>query len=216
MLRRMRPVLLVGGAVRVAVDAVRYLSVAASGATALSLHEALHRQGLLSDLLLGIDASPAAAAERFVDRAGLESALQRWISVNPAGVVVMSAAVNDYQVAAVELHHDGQVRTLPPAAKLPSRAESVTIRLTPANKVIDRLRGWGLAGPIVGFKYEAADTVLASAAALRQRVGAELVVANSLCGQVQALVDGGGIERCSDRAALIAALVARLGMLVRR
>ncbi len=198
------------------VDAVRFLSVAASGATAIQLKECLHHQGLTADLLLGIDASPSMAAERYVDRDGLETALKRWITVNPTGVVVMSAAVNDYRVAGVVIDEPTGPRALPPGTKLPSRAGAVTIRLEPASKVIDQLRAWGLAGPIIGFKYEAKDSVLASAAALRSRVGAELVVANSLCGQLQALVDGRGHERFPDRAALIEAVGARLGQLARR
>jgi phosphopantothenoylcysteine synthetase/decarboxylase len=211
----MRPILLVGGAPRVTVDAVRFLSVAASGATATQLRESLHHQGLTTDLLLGIDASPAAAAERYADRDGLEAALKRWIAVNPTGVVVMSAAVNDYRVAQVVVEQEDGPRGLAPGAKLPSRAGAVTIRLEPASKVIDQLRGWGLAGPIVGFKYEARETVLASAAALQARVGAALVVANSLCGQLQALVDERGPERFPDRPALVEALGARLGRLAR-
>jgi DNA / pantothenate metabolism flavoprotein len=212
----MRPILLVGGAPRVTVDAVRFLSVAASGTTAIQLKECLQHQNLAADVLLGIDASPATAAERYVDRAGLETALKRWITVNPTGVVVMSAAVNDYHVSQVVIEQDGHPHVLTPGAKLPSRAGAVTIRLEPASKIIDQLRAWGLAGPIVGFKYEAKDTVLVSASSLRTRVGAALVVANSLCGQLQALVDERGHERFPDRPALIEALGARLGQLARR
>lgn len=212
----MRPILLVGGAPRVAVDAVRHLTVAASGATAVQLKECLQHQGLAADLLLAIDASPTVAAERYVDRAGLETALKRWISVNPTGVLVMSAAVNDYEVAQVVVEEAGGPRRLPAGAKLPSRAGAVTIRLEPASKVIDQVRVWGLAGPIIGFKYEAKDSVLTAATALRQRVGAALVVANSLCGQLQAMVDEQGTQRFPDRPALIEAVGARLGQLARR
>ncbi len=213
----MRPILLVGGAPRVTVDAVRFISVAASGATALQVKDCLQHQGLSADLLLGIDASPLAAAQRYVDRQGLESALKHWITVNPTGVVVMSAAVNDYRVAQVVIEHpDGATTVVPVGTKLPSRAGAVTIRLEPASKIIEQLRAWGLSGPIVGFKYEAKDTVLAAAEALRQRVDAALVVANSLCGQLQALVEEGGQQRYPDRPALIAALGARLASLARR
>lgn len=212
----MRPILLVGGAPRVTVDAVRYLTVAASGRTAVQLKEALQHQGLASDLLLGIDASPAVAAERYADRLGLETTMKRWIAANPTGVVVMSAAINDYDVTEVVVEQEGGPVHLPAGAKLPSRAGAVTIRLQPASKVIDQLRGWGLAGPIVGFKFEARETVIAAATAQCTRVGAALVVANSLCGQVQALVDANGHQRFPDRAALIEALAARLGQLARR
>ena len=198
------------------VDAVRFISVAASGATALQVKECLHHQGLSADLLLGIDASPTAPAQRYVDRQGLESALKHWITVNPTGVVVMSAAVNDYHVAQVTIEGAEGRTVVPVGAKLPSRAGAVTIRLEPAGKLIEQLRAWGLSGPIVGFKYEARDTVLASAEALRLRVSAALVVANSLCGHVQALVDERGPQRFTDRAALIEALSARLALFARR
>lgn len=212
----MRPILLVGGSPRVAVDAVRFISVAASGATALQVKDCLQHQGLSADLLLGIDASPNAPAQRYVDRRGLESALRQWITSNPTGVVVMSAAVNDYEVAQVLIEQADGPQVVPVGTKLPSRAGAVTIRLEPASKIIEQLRVWGLAGPIVGFKYEARDSVLASAEALRRRVDAALVVANSLCGQLQALVDERGPHRCVDRAALIEALGARLAALARR
>lgn len=214
----MRPILLVGGAPRVNVDAVRFISVAASGATALQVKECLQHQGLSADLLLGIDASPTAPAQRYVDRQGLDSALKHWITVNPTGVVMMSAAVNDYQVVQVAIEGAGaEGRTVVAVGtKLPSRAGAVTIRLEPASKLIEQLRAWGLSGPIVGFKYEARDTVLASAESLRQRVSAALVVANSICGQVQALVDERGSQRFPDRPALIEALGARLALFARR
>jgi phosphopantothenoylcysteine synthetase/decarboxylase len=198
------------------VDAVRYLSVAASGATAVRLKERLTDQGVVTDLLLGIDASPVTAAERYSDRAALETSLRRWIRANPAGVVVMSAAINDYRVRQVVVtSQEGRPEVIAPDAKLPSRAASVTIHLEPDGKVIDQLAGWGLAGPLVGFKYEDRGTVLASAASLRARVGAALVVANSLCGQLQALVDADGIERFIDRSAMVEALAGRLASLAR-
>lgn len=211
----MRPILLVGGAPRVTVDAVRFLTVAASGATAVQLKETLQQQGLRADLLLGIDASPTVAAERYADRKGLETTLKRWISANPTGVVVMSAAINDYEVAQVVVEQEGGTVVLPAGAKLPSRAGAVSIRLQPASKVIDQLRSWGLGGPIVGFKYEAGESVIASASAQCARVGAAVVVANSLCGEIQALVDAHGHERFPDRPALIGALSARIARLAR-
>jgi phosphopantothenoylcysteine synthetase/decarboxylase len=211
----MRPILLVGGAPRIAVDAVRFISVAASGATAVQLKENLCRQGLVAELLLGIDASPTVAAQRYVDREQLESALKRWIALNPTGVVVMSAAVNDYSVARVVIDPDGTPTPLTLGGKLPSRAGAVTIRLEPATKLIDQLRNWGLTGPIVGFKYEDHATVMAAAESLRQRVGAAVVVANSLCGKLQALIDVNGAQCFAERVALVDHLSVRLGALAR-
>lgn len=210
----MRPILLVGGAPRIPVDAVRHLTMAASGATAVALRARLAAGGAGADLLLSGDAAPGIAdAQRYTDRPGLESALQSWIATHPDGVVVMSAAVNDYAVSTVELRTGAEVRTFPPGAKIPSQGDELLIRLRPATKLIDRFRGWGLRGPIIGFKYEDRATVLDSAGALLRRTGAALVVANSLCGTVQALVDAAGVRRCPDREALLEALAGRISEL---
>lgn len=206
-----RAILIVGGAPRVAVDAIRHLTVAATGTTALALRRALHDQGRESHLLLSLDAAPGAASERYGDRDSLELALSTWISHHPNGCLVMTAAVNDYRVALVERWEDGESRSLRPGEKLASGAEEIVIRLRPDNKIIDRLRPeFGLLGPIIGFKYEAATTVIASAEELRQRVGAACVVANSLCGTVQGIVDASGTESFQDRDLLIANLSRRI------
>jgi phosphopantothenoylcysteine synthetase/decarboxylase len=204
-----RRILVVGGAPLLAVDAVRFLSVRASGDTAVRLRGLLEATGTGIDLLLGELARPEAPARRYRSREDLENGLKTWLGKHPDGVVVMSAAINDYRVAAVESARDGSVTTHPPAAKVPSGADELVIRLRPADKVIDRLAGWGHRGPLVGFKYEDAATVTASAAALRRRTGATVVVANSLCGSVQALVDD-RVVGFPDRDALLAALADRI------
>lgn len=212
----MRAVLIVGGAPRIAVDAVRYLSVKATGATAVALRDRLASAGVPADLLLSDGAMPLVQSRRYVDRADLESELQAWIGRHPTGVVVMSAAVNDYRVVAVEMSIGDDARLLPRGAKTPSGADELVIRLRPAEKLIDHLRGWGLTGPIVGFKYEARETVEASARQLQQRCAAALVVANSLCGGFQALVDHDGTEVCANRDDLLDRLARRLADLSQR
>jgi len=123
----------------------------------------------------------------------------------------MSAAVNDYRVTRVERWEGGEARALRPGEKLPSGADEVVIRLRQDSKLIDRLRpSFGLRGPIIGFKYEDAGTVLASAAALCARVKATCIAANSLCGTVLAVVDAGGTERHANRESLVDALVGRI------
>ncbi|MCS6970033.1 MAG: phosphopantothenoylcysteine decarboxylase [Planctomycetota bacterium] len=209
-----RPVLLVGGAPRVPIDAVRCLVASASGATALALAQLLAARGRRADLLLAGDAQPQAAAwARYGTRQELEARLAAWIAEHPDGAVVMSAAVNDYELAGVEWRRGAAAGSLAGNEKLPSGCDEVLIRLRPAGKLIDRLRDLGLRGPIVGFKYEAAATVLASAAALRARVGAACVAANSLCGRVHALVDAEGSEPCADRRQFLERLAARIAAL---
>jgi hypothetical protein len=206
-----RPILLVGGAPRVPVDAIRHLTVAATGTTALALQSKLRRLGRESHLLLSLDAVPAPGAKRYADRDALEETMGSWIAQHPDGCVVMSAAVNDYRVTRVERWEGGEVRALRPGEKLPSGADEVVIRLRQDSKLIDRLRpSFGLRGPIIGFKYEDAATVLASAAALCGRVKAACIAANSLCGSVLAVVDAGGVERHTSRESLIEALTSRI------
>lgn len=211
-----RPLLIVGGAPRVAVDAVRFLSVKASGDTAVALAEGLERAGLGAELLLGILARPGvAAARRYDGRDDLEAALRTWLGQHPNGVVVLSAAINDYQVAGVERRVGDAVTGFAPGEKVPSGGDEVIIRLRPAGKVIDQLAAWGHRGPLVGFKYEDAATVVASAQALQRRCGASLVVANSLCGTLQALVQANGVEPFADRKSLLAGLLAQVAGLAR-
>ena len=87
------PILIVGGAPRLRVDAVRFLSVAASGDTAVALGQALRQRGRTVDLLLGIMARPEVSALRYEGREELEAGLQSWVGQHPDGVVVMSAAI---------------------------------------------------------------------------------------------------------------------------
>lgn len=207
----MRPVLIVGGAPRIVVDAVRHLTVRASGTTAVSLAARLRAAAVPVDLLLSLDAAPGEAARRYADREALEGGLASWITAHRDGVVVLSAAINDYTVTQVERRVGDQTHVHAPGDKVPSGADEVVIRLRPATKVIDQLRPrFGLVGPIVGFKYEADATVIASAQALQRRTGAVLVVANSLSGDTQALVDAHGVTTCGDRAQLLGRLADRL------
>lgn len=211
-----RPVLVVGGAPRLAIDAIRFLSVKATGETANQVACGLAAAGVPATLLLGMLATlhhHGLAVARFDSRADLERELQRWIQVNPEGVVVMSAAVNDYEVHRVESSRGAEVVQHKPGTKIPSGAEELVIRLRRSGKVVDRLRDWGLRGPIVAFKYEAAETVVSSAQALQRRLDAALVVANSICGRLQALVDATRVETAPSREALVERLVARLAAL---
>lgn len=211
-----RPILITGGAPRVAVDAIRYLTVQTTGHTATTLQAGLKTRKIDCDLLLGVHAAPLSEARRYDSREDLEREMQAWIAANPDGIVVMAAAVNDYTVSHVETIRNGKPMAHEAQGKVPSGADELVIRLKPASKIIDRLRAWGLHGPLVAFKYEAADSVLASARSLQGRIGAQLVVANSLDGTVQALVDPIRVQTCADREGLMAALLERLVIMATR
>ncbi len=206
-----RPILLVGGAPRVAVDAVRHLMVSATGRTALVLAELVRARGHSRvELLLGQDAATGEAM-RFREREDLERLLKAWIVATPDGAVVMSAAVNDYRLARVEAVRKGETTRLDQGRKIASGAEEVRIILEPAPKLIDTLATWGHTGPVVGFKYQEKASVVAAAQALRERVGAAVVFANSICGTLNALVDALQVTPYGeDRVAALAALADRL------
>ncbi|MFW5698705.1 MAG: phosphopantothenoylcysteine decarboxylase [Planctomycetota bacterium] len=207
-----RPVLLIGGAPRVSVDAVRHLRVDASGATAVALQCRLG--GLTTDLLLSCDAAPEVAARRYTLRCELDTAVRDWVADHPQGVVVCSAAINDYTVGGIRSRDTaGGWHELPAGAKLPSGAAEVHICLNPAPKLVDGLRAAGFAGILVAFKYEDARTVIAAASALRARIDAAVVVANSIDGTVQALVDAERVQPYPDRVALLDALARRIATL---
>jgi len=207
----MRAVLLVGGAPRIAVDAVRFLTVSATGATALRLQTLLRERGHPGpDLLLSRDAMPHASAARYGSRDDLEQELRGWVQAQPEGIVVMSAAVNDYQLESVETSWGASRRRHAVGQKIPSGADALQLRLVPASKLIDQLRPWGLRGPIVGFKLQERSAVQAAARALRERTGAEVVLGNSIEGDFQALVDAQGEQSYATRAAVLAALADRI------
>lgn len=207
-----RAVLIIGGAPRIPVDAVRHMTVHASGRTAVTLAAGLPG----AQLLLSVDAVPIPEAARYHDRAELDQAVQAWVSRHPDGVVVSSAAINDYQVDAVVTISGGSEQRFPLGAKVPSGAERMAIELVPAPKLIDQLAAWGHTGPLVAFKYQAAETVLAAAERLRLRTGAAVVLANSLCGSVQALVDSHGERHFDSRDAVVTALIERIRALASR
>lgn len=201
----MNRMLIIGGAPKVPVDAVRYLSVHASGGTARRLAAAVRAvRGVEAiDLMLPSEPQEEAGILHYGDRQELDALVAGWVERQPEGIVVCSAAINDYQVAGVESVRDGECQRWPAGSKVPSGADEIRILLRPAPKLVDALRGsWGHAGPLVVFKYEHADTVIESAQRLRTRVGASLAVANSLCGSVQCLVDDAGVHHFPDRAQL--------------
>ena len=116
----------------------------------------------------------------------------------------MSAAVSDYRVAGARSCRGGRWENHEAGAKIPSGAEEVAIRLVPDTKLVECLRARDFRGPLVVFKYEGRESVVASARALRVRVGAAVAVANSLCHAVQTLVFADGHdEPFSDRASLL-------------
>ena len=136
-------------------------------------------------------------------RAELDESVQQWVVAHPQGTIVMSAAINDYEVAGCMLKTGNEERMIPQGDKVPSGADAVHIVLQRAPKLVDQLADWGHRGALVVFKYEASETVIASAQRLRERVGSCLAVANSLDGSIQAITTDEGVVTYDNRESLL-------------
>lgn len=214
----MKPILLTAGATRNRVDAIRYLSAFASGGTALSLVDGLgdgplHLLGSAEALLrvrLAVAERRLAGLpewslelEEYGGTRDLEQRMRRWVQAHPHGIVVHSAAVGDYEAA-------------PNASKIPSGQAEIFIRLTPAPKILDQLRGWAPDCRIVSFKAGAPglspSQLIDIARAQLRRTASDLVFANVIGELEQSviLVEDASEVAYAQRGAAVAALLARL------
>jgi phosphopantothenate-cysteine ligase/phosphopantothenoylcysteine decarboxylase/phosphopantothenate--cysteine ligase len=99
--------------------------------------------------------------------------------------VIHAAAVSDYHVAGVYTRPDGSGE-VPAAGKVKSHHPELWLRLTPAPKMVDKIRAvWRFPGTLVKFKLEVDVTdenLLAIAERSRVASGADLMCANTLEG----------------------------------
>lgn len=147
-----RDVLVTAGATRNPVDAIRYLSAHATGTTgttlalALAVDHPVHLLGsaealLRAELALARHpAPPRLTREEYTGTRNLEARVARWATTHPAGVLLHSAAVGDYELADAT------------TTKIPSGQAEIVLRLTPAPKILDQIRGWAPDAVIVSFK----------------------------------------------------------------
>ena len=229
-----RPIWIVAGSPRVRVDAVRHITVPATGATAVALAEQLRGLGATDMRCLhSLDAvaclpeqlrtlksgSPFRAVAPYTTYDDLTKAVEQAARAGPAApapVIVMTAAVNDYEVAAIT--DDNRHLAFDPHAmdqqgtKLPGGLREVRLHLRPTAKIIERIRReWNPGVYLVGFKNEAEATVVASAQKLQKRAQCQLVVANSIGLAFNAIVGAkGGVDSYSSRAAMLEALAKRI------
>ena len=173
----MRPILFTAGATRNPVDAIRYLSAGASGGTAVALAASMpdrriHLLGSPEALLRAQLAGVRGTLEAYGGTRDLMARMERAIRATPDAVVVHSAAVGDYELAA------------PTTEKIPSGRESITLTLVPAPKIVDRVREWAPDAALVSFKAAppgtTPDALEAIARAQLVRTRSDLVFANAL------------------------------------
>lgn len=144
-------VLITAGATRNPVDAVRVLTANASGRTGVAIGAALAARGAKVHVLGSPEAALRAEMaglpfEVYGSTRDLLARMRWWVEGHPAGHVVHSCAVGDYETVADK------------GTKLPSGRGEVVLRLTPTPKIADQVRDWGLSGTFVTFKAAAPGT----------------------------------------------------------
>lgn len=167
--------LITAGATRNPVDAIRYLSAGSTGRTGVTLARRLAEDGLQVTLLASPEAvlrcgpHPAIAVETFGSTRDLQAKMRAWSEQHATCTIVHAAAVGDYEAP-------------PEVSKIESGRSELVLRLRPAPKILDGIRGWGHTGLLVSFKAAAPETthpqLVQIARAQLQRTDSSLVFAN--------------------------------------
>ncbi len=216
-------ILVTAGNTRTMIDRVRCITNIFTGRTGANISAEAARRGHTVTLLTSYpDALPPAAGltlRAYYTFEELAALMAEEIPNRKHDAVIHSAAVSDYHVGGVFSAPAFDGSTLPPltdvsAGKVKSSHPEVWIRLTPAPKLVDKVRTeWGFRGVLVKFKLE----VGVSEAELQQiaersrlQSNADLMSANTLDGAGEwALV--GAVEYTKvPRANLAAEIVSRV------
>ncbi len=197
----MRPVLVTCGATRNPVDAIRYLSAGATGATGIGLARALGaRVHVLGSQEAALRA-PDLAVEVYGSTRDLMARMERWCRANADGVVIHSAAVGDYEIVGAT------------TGKIASGQAEIVLRLTPTPKIVDRVKDWAPDAFLVSFKAAkpgvTGDELETIAQAQLNRTCSNLVFANALdhIGEDVLLVSATETRRFGRREDAVAALI---------
>ncbi|MGL6097972.1 MAG: phosphopantothenoylcysteine decarboxylase [Fimbriiglobus sp.] len=163
---------------------------------------------------------PGWAVRPYHTFADLDALLADLVPGNGFDALIHAAAVSDFLVAGVYAPDAGtrfDGATLPrltdaTAGKVPSSHAELWVRMTPAPKLVDRVRrDWNFLGKLVKFKLEVGRTdaeLLAIAERSRVQSGADLMSANTLEGmQEWAFVGAGDRYRRVSRDELPDAIV---------
>jgi len=195
--------LIVAGATRNPIDAVRYITARSTGRTGVALAAGLLERGADVYLLGSPEARLRGAVvpgEEFGSTRDLMERMEAWVTTHRRGAVVHAAAVGDYELAQ------------PGADKIPSGRDRLELVLVPTPKIADQVREWGLVGPYVTFKAAPPGTEVAELEQIARRqlhrTRSDLVFANTL-GRLDRdvlLVDE-SCRRYSKRSHAITALV---------
>lgn len=210
-------ILVTAGNTQAPVDRVRCLTNIFTGRTGAQIAAAAAGRGHAVTLLtshpdaLG-PAPPGVRVREYRTFADLERLMAGEVTAGRYAAVVHAAAVSDYLVAGVIARTPDGLEDAE-AGKLKSHHPELWLKLTPAPKLVDRVRGeWGFGGVLVKFKLEVGVSdaeLLAIAERSRAQSGADLVSANTLEGMhAWAFVGAGDHYRKVPRAELARTLAA--------
>ena len=144
----MKPILITAGATHNPIDVMRSITAHASGKTGAQIALALKNTTLLGSALAcehlirrsqESSVSPPPFAH-FGSTRHLQKLMHEWIEQNPAGIVIHSAAVGDYECEQISSN------------KISSKQDSLILKLIPAPKILSGLQHLSKGLKIVSFK----------------------------------------------------------------
>jgi phosphopantothenate-cysteine ligase/phosphopantothenoylcysteine decarboxylase/phosphopantothenate--cysteine ligase len=212
--------LVTAGNTQAPLDAVRCITNIFSGRTGGRIAAVAHARGHQVLLLTSHpDALPGTALGtvhpyRTYDE--LATALQTRLQGEPWDAVIHAAAVSDYLVAGV---YDAEQSRVDDHGKISSQHPELWVKLVPAPKLIDRIRGeWGFSGLLVKFKLEVGldlAALQAKAESARVQSQADYICANTLEGMHAWALFGAGAEyQLVERSMLAETLIHQLEAMV--
>lgn len=219
-------ILVTAGNTRTMIDRVRCITNIFSGRTGASIAAEAAARGHTVTLLTSQPKTAegiAATVREYQTFDELEALMAEAISGGGFDAVVHSAAVGDYHCAGVYAAEAFDGTAAPPltdvsAGKVKSSHPEVWVRLTPAPKLVDKVRSvWGFRGVLVKFKLEVGVSeaeLEGIAERSRLQSGADLMSANTLDEAGRWALVGAGTYTKVPRANLAAELVRRVEVLV--
>ena len=209
-------ILVTAGNTQTPVDRVRCLTNVFTGRTGAQIAAAAAVRGDAGTLLTSHPDAlgrtpPGVRVREYRTFADLDRLMAGEVTSGRYDAVVHAAAVSDYLVAGV-FAQAGDGLADAAAGKVKSHHPELWLKLTPAPKLVDKLRGeWGFGGVLVKFKLEVGVSdaeLLGIAERSRVQSGADLMSANTLEGMHDwAFVGAGEHYRKVPRAELARALV---------
>jgi len=197
------------------IDQARRITNLSTGRLGTALCNAFADQGARVHCLRGEGATwpetpRAHSLESFTTNEDLADRLLALSRVRSFDAIFHAAALCDFRVERV-LDPSGETIISP---KFSTRQGNIHLVLTPAPKVLPRLREWFPAAFIVGWKYELKGTQIAAFerawAQIRECRSDACVLNGSAYGPGFALCHAGATTHCPDAAALTGALAAAI------